>query len=63
MEYTVIWSTSKIVFEEVVNDAIRTGWTPQGGVSVAIQGDSDINGNYLFCQAMIRNNVEKSNEK
>jgi hypothetical protein len=39
MEYRVIRAPSQEDFERLVNDALKEGWTLQGGVSISVVGE------------------------
>ena len=57
MEYRVIQSNSLKTFEENVNNAIKDGWTPQGGVFISTyidDGNSQITDS-IYSQAVIKN--------
>jgi hypothetical protein len=50
MEYCIVthWNATKL--QETVNAYIKSGWVPQGGVSIAVAPGGD----ERFAQAMIR---------
>ena len=50
LEYTIVRSDSSFDLSKTVNEYIRRGWKPQGGVAVDIAFGS-------FYQAMVKNNV------
>ena len=65
MEYRVIRAASQDDFERLVNDALKEGWTLQGGVSMSVVGEHErgspmLRGHRLhlaqtdFAQALVR---------
>jgi hypothetical protein len=65
LEYRVIRAASQDDFERLVNDALKEGWTLQGGVSIAVVGEHQpgspmLRGHRLhlaqtdFAQALVR---------
>lgn len=51
MEYKIVLEQYKTSFENKVNELIKQGWLPQGGVSVAPDTETS---HACFAQAMIR---------
>ena len=54
-EYRVIKDDRESGLEKDVNTAIKNGWEPIGGASVAV--DSNF-GRAIFCQAMVKRDSE-----
>ena len=54
MEYKIVYGEDPRELEEEVNELIRKGWKPQGGVCVL----RERNNYWSFYQAMVRNNAE-----
>ena len=65
MEYRVIRTADQDEFERLVNDAIKEGWSLQGGVSIAVVGEHEAGSRMLrghrlhlaqtdFAQALVR---------
>ena len=52
MEYTVVEEHSRDELVKKVADLIKQGWKPLGGIAVSTV--APILGNYIFCQALIR---------
>lgn len=52
MKYHILTARSAAKLVELVQAAIREGWRPIGGVSVALEGSPD-HGWLVFAQAMI----------
>jgi len=52
MIYDILTARSAIKLGELVQAAIREGWRPLGGVSVALNGSPE-HGDLVFAQAMI----------
>lgn len=52
-EYTVAQSPELSKLIEQVNELIREGWIPQGGIHTVLYY-----GNYFFAQAMIKTNFD-----
>ncbi len=50
MKYQIIRATNWQGMEQRVNEAIRSGWKPQGGVTFSM---TDTLGNKMYAQAMI----------
>ena len=50
MQYLIVEDKSNSSLDDIVNELIRTGWVPQGGVAVYL-GER---GYPVFVQAMIR---------
>jgi hypothetical protein len=55
MEYQILTEKSVVDLQDLVNKRIGDGWTPLGGVSVAVDG-----GSTYFVQAMTK---EKEREE
>ena len=51
MKYTIVTHYDEEVLAAKVEDLIAEGWTPQGGVSVAVNGQSN---NVTFAQALVK---------
>lgn len=58
IEYQLIESSDPGRLTEMVNEALQSGWSLQGGVAIT---GSD--GFYLYCQALTRRRVSKSGEQ
>jgi hypothetical protein len=65
MEYRVIRASSQDDFERMVGDALKEGWSLQGGVSISVVGEHETGSRMLrehrvhfaqtdFAQALIR---------
>lgn len=65
MEYRVIRASDQDDFERLVNDAIKDGWSLQGGVSISVVGEHAAGSRMLrghrlhhaqtdFAQALVR---------
>lgn len=65
MEYRVIRASSQDDFERLVSDALKEGWSLQGGVSISVVGEHEAGSRVLrghrlhlaqtdFAQALIR---------
>ena len=65
MEYRVIRASNQDDFEHLVNDALRDGWSLQGGVSISVVGEHQAGSPMLrgrrlhlaqtdFAQALVR---------
>ena len=52
MEYTVVEDHNREELIQKVAELIRRGWQPLGGIAVSTV--APILGNYIFCQAMIK---------
>jgi len=52
MEYTVVVEFNRDELVKKVADLIKQGWKPLGGIAVSTV--APIVGNYLFCQALIK---------
>ncbi len=52
MEYTVVEEHNREDLIRKVAELIRQGWQPLGGIAVSTV--APILGNYIFCQAMIK---------
>lgn len=53
MQYKIIDAKSPVILVELVNQALRNGWKPQGGVSVTMSADQGYV-RELYAQAMIK---------
>ena len=53
MQYKIIDAKSPVILVELVNQALRNGWKPQGGVSVTMSSDQGYV-RELYAQAMIK---------
>ena len=51
MKYRIISNTSQGELVEKVNEAIEEGWSPQGGMAMAVRPAGDDLG---FAQAMVK---------
>jgi len=49
MEYIVVGTTKQSEFEKRVNDLIKQGWKPQGGIFIVID-----NNGWIYYQAMVK---------
>lgn len=56
LEYTVIQQTGESNLINEVNEHIKAGWRPQGGVSMVLWTDpeGEYPHEYLYAQAMLR---------
>jgi len=52
MEYTVVAEHDRDELVRKVADLIKQGWKPLGGIAVSTV--APILGNYIFCQALIK---------
>jgi len=52
MEYTVVAEHDRDELVKKVADLIKQGWKPLGGIAVSTV--APILGNYIFCQALIK---------
>jgi hypothetical protein len=52
MQYTIVEDHNRENLIQKVNELIQQGWQPLGGVAVSTV--APILGNYIFCQAMIK---------
>ena len=52
MEYTVVAEHNCDELVKKVADLIKQGWKPIGGIAVSVV--APIIGNYIFCQALIK---------
>ena len=50
VQYKTIWVKDKCIDEDV-NDAIKTGWQPLGGISHVISNEEPC---VMYCQAMVK---------
>ncbi len=61
MEYYVVFNTKCTLLEAEVNERIRAGWKPLGGIAVstdfAYREDGDNHSEIYFAQAMTREQV------
>jgi len=51
MKYMIVNEWRQNVFEDVVNQLLGEGWKLQGGVSIAVNGQSN---NTYFTQALVK---------
>jgi hypothetical protein len=58
MRYTLIRAIEGREFEARVNEAIEEGWTPLGGVCIAMFENDDHSLTMRYAQAMIREGEE-----
>jgi len=49
MKYTVVGTRDQSKFEERVNDLIKEGWKPQGGIFIVVD-----NNGWIYYQAMVK---------
>ena len=54
MDYTVVVEHKRDEFVKQVADLIKQGWKPVGGVAVSTV--APVLGDYIFCQALIKEN-------
>jgi hypothetical protein len=52
MEYTVVEEHNREAIIKKVAEMIKQGWKPLGGIAVSTV--APIVGNYIFCQAMVK---------
>lgn len=52
MEYTLVTEHNREALIRKVAELIRQGWKPLGGIAVSTV--APVLGNYIFCQAMIK---------
>lgn len=52
VQYTVVTAKTHLLLIERVNERIKDGWTPQGGVEVIV-ADRGLVTTITFCQAMV----------
>ena len=63
MEYRIIEECSPEGMAEKVNEAIKEGWKPQGGVAIAYSWRGDCAYYKYFYQAMIKDSSENKSLK
>ena len=52
MEYVIVIEQDPKKLADLVDDQIKKGWKPQGGITFF--GSTDIEGGWIWSQAMIR---------
>lgn len=53
MEYAIVKANRTDLLETFINERIKAGWVPQGGVSVAVAQDQGYE-TVVYTQAMIK---------
>ena len=53
-EYEVVWAGNPAQLSKLVNDQLKNGWQPLGGIAMALNDAANANSGFTYCQALVK---------
>ena len=53
-EYEVVWASNPAQLSKIVNDQIKKGWQPLGGIAIALNDGTNAGSGFTYCQALVK---------